>query len=214
MITSKEEWNHSFKRLKEVLKKPDENLAEIKALVIELHGYTHEDQSYSLGKQFWEMSGNILRFSKSKLYSPAWNIWHSTRVEDISCSYFLLEEPEVLYSSNFDKLLNVPFLHTGNSMNYQEMEIFNNDIRVTELRAYRKKVSLKTVKAISEIRADQLKRSVKEQSLNEIAKKGSVIPADDWLLEYWGKKTISGIITMPLTRHLLVHLNSAIRNMR
>jgi len=217
MMTSNDQWNYNFKVLKELLKKPEENIDKIKNLVIELHAYTHENhesQNNTLGNQLWELAGNIRRFSKTKLYSPAWHIWHSTRIEDITCSYFILEEDEVLYTSNFDKLLNLPFLHTGNSMNYQEMEVFNNNINIKELRKYREAVSNMTINAITNITAEKLKSNVMETGLNKISEKGSVIPEDKWLLEYWGKKKISGIVTMPLTRHLLVHLNSAIRNMK
>ena len=40
---------------------------------------------------------------------------------------------------------------------------------------------------------------------------GSVADEDSGLLDYWGSKNVAGIVTMPLTRRLLVHLNSAYR---
>ena len=217
MISSKEQWNVKFKLLKKIITKPEENLPEIKTLIIELHDFTHEteeNQKDTLGNQFWNIPGNFTRFNESKLYSPAWHIWHSTRIEDISCSHFILQEKESLYLFGFDTKLNVPFLHTGNSMKFLDMEIFNKKIDLNELRKYKKVVSIRTKDAINEMTIEKLNSKVQKQFLKEISEMGSVIKSDDWLLEYWGKKKISGIITMPLTRHLLVHLNSAIRNLK
>ncbi|MGE6256884.1 hypothetical protein ACQKCU_03065 [Heyndrickxia sporothermodurans] len=33
----------------------------------------------------------------------------------------------------------------------------------------------------------------------------------NWLAEYWSKKTIAGLILMPATRHIFLHLNKCIR---
>jgi hypothetical protein len=32
-----------------------------------------------------------------------------------------------------------------------------------------------------------------------------------WLLDFWGKKTVAGILLMPITRHQIVHLNDCIK---
>jgi len=38
---------------------------------------------------------------------------------------------------------------------------------------------------------------------------GGVLNNSDsiWLLDFWGKKDVAGIILMPITRHQIVHLN-------
>lgn len=217
MIKSKGQWNEKFKVLKERIKKPEENLPQIKKLVMELHDFTHEaegDPQDTPGNSFWNIPGDMLRFSQSQWYSPAWHIWHSARIEDITYSYFILQAREIFYAFDFHKTLNIPFLHTGNSMDYQDMEIFNNCMDLEELRRYRQAVSIGTRKAINHLTGEVLKSKVTRQSLKEISETGSVAPADEWLLEYWGKKKVSGIVTMPLTRHLLVHMNSAVRGLK
>jgi hypothetical protein len=32
-----------------------------------------------------------------------------------------------------------------------------------------------------------------------------------YLLDYWGKQKVAGLLLMPATRHLMVHLNEAVR---
>ena len=36
-------------------------------------------------------------------------------------------------------------------------------------------------------------------------------PDSLWLLEFWGKKDVAGILLMPPTRHMLLHLNDCCR---
>ena len=40
---------------------------------------------------------------------------------------------------------------------------------------------------------------------------GAVVEEARWLTDYWGKKTFSGLLLMPATRHNLVHLNESMR---
>jgi hypothetical protein len=38
-----------------------------------------------------------------------------------------------------------------------------------------------------------------------------VVEAAAGLLDYWGRRTIAGLLLMPATRHNIVHLNEAAR---
>ena len=40
---------------------------------------------------------------------------------------------------------------------------------------------------------------------------GAVVEEARDLIDYWGKRTIAGLLLMPATRHNLVHLNEALR---
>jgi hypothetical protein len=39
----------------------------------------------------------------------------------------------------------------------------------------------------------------------------AVLEAASDITDYWGKRTIAGLLLMPATRHNLVHLNEALR---
>jgi hypothetical protein len=32
-----------------------------------------------------------------------------------------------------------------------------------------------------------------------------------WLLDFWGKKTVAGLLQMPITRHQIVHINDCFK---
>lgn len=122
MISNKEEWNRIFKKLKSIIDKPDKNLSQIIELSIGLHKYTHEstmlNESLTLEDQLWQKDGNFTSFTEKKLYSIAWHLWHSARIEDIACSHFICKDKEII--DRFESKLAIPFRNTGNSLNLSQ----------------------------------------------------------------------------------------------
>ena len=51
------------------------------------------------------------------------------------------------------------------------------------------------------------------EQLEKIKQNGGVIdnPKSIWLLDFWGRKNILGLINMPITRHQIVHLNDCFK---
>ncbi len=215
MINNRNEWNSIFRKLQSLVKNPGLNLSAIIELSKDLHGYLHESaepgKSITLEDELWQMDGDFTGFSEKKLYSAAWHIWHSARIEDITCSHFICRTEELIDEQEFFKRLNIHFRHTGNSLGFAEMQEFNDRIDLRELRNYRKEAGKRTQKTLELLTAEKLQEKISPDSLSEIRKNGSIADTEAWLPDYWGKKDISGIILMPLTRHLLVHLNSAMR---
>ena len=216
MIANKKEWNSRFRDLKLMLKNPSENIGEITDLALRLHAFTHESSGVNAGAsttledELWEKEADYTGYSAGKMYSAAWHLWHSARIEDITCSRLVLEEDEIL-SPEFMERMNVPYRHTGNSMQLPEMGVFNTGIKTVGLREYRNAVAARTRHALGSLTAVRLQDRVRPEALSDILDEGSVAAEDSWLLDYWGRKNIGGILAMPLTRHLLVHLNSALR---
>jgi hypothetical protein len=58
-----------------------------------------------------------------------------------------------------------------------------------------------------------MKRKFDKHSLQRILEEGAVldVEASNWLIVFWGRKNVSGIILMPVTRHHIVHLNESLR---
>ena len=98
---------------------------------------------------------------------------------------------------------------TGNAMSYKEIENFNNTININELKNYRIKVGKSTKEIIGNLKFKDIKRKVEKNQLDKIKDNGGVINDKNsiWLLDFWGKKNILGIIMMPVTRHQTIHLN-------
>jgi hypothetical protein len=49
--------------------------------------------------------------------------------------------------------------------------------------------------------------------LQRVLVEGGILNVDGsiWLLDFWGRKNVAGILTMPLTRHQVVHLNDSLK---
>ncbi|WP_019424193.1 hypothetical protein [Paenibacillus sp. OSY-SE] len=57
-----------------------------------------------------------------------------------------------------------------------------------------------------------LKQKVESVRLRKlIEQQGAVKEKAKWLIDYWGSKTIAGLVLMPATRHNYLHLNRSIR---
>lgn len=217
MIADGKEWNSKIKELKSIMLKSG-SIESVKDLILDLHAYVHSSavshspEATLEDRLFRKKSeGNFTVFSEKNLYSIAWHLWHSARIEDITCSYFLSGDEEIFCKSDYLNRLAIDINHTGNSMSFEEMKDFNARINLNQLAEYRDEAGKKTRKQIQELSVEKLKQKVSREALEKIRKSGSVDSRDNWLIDFWGRKKITGIVTMPLTRHLLVHLNSSVR---
>jgi ABC-type Fe3+/spermidine/putrescine transport system ATPase subunit len=98
-------------------------------------------------------------------------------------------------------------------MIYSDIELFNKDINIKSLKEYRVKVGISTKKIIESLEYNDVKTKVKPEQLEKIKQNGGVVndPKSIWLLDFWGKKNILGLIMMPITRHQIVHLNDCFK---
>lgn len=75
-------------------------------------------------------------------------------------------------------------------------------------------VGLASQRAIKQLRPEAIKRRVSAEELEQIEIDKNVTQASKWLLDFWGRKDILGIIGMPMTRHILAHLNKAKKQLK
>ena len=74
---------------------------------------------------------------------------------------------------------------------------------------YRNAVGQKTQDIVKSLSTTDMKRKVSAQGLKKIKQIGGVTDQEDslWLLDFWGKKDVAGLLLMPPTRHVIMHLN-------
>jgi hypothetical protein len=195
--------------------------AEAKRLMLDLNAFTHAASVSRSGAEtiedaIWERGdpGLMRSMAGTSMYSAAWQLWHSARVEDICSHAFLSGGEQVLEEKGYRKSLGIKRVDTGNSFDSGAMEEFNRRIDLEALKRYRADVGKATRAMMRRLAAADLKRRVDPDALAEIGRRGYVDSGSAWLLDFWGKKRISGIVAMPLTRHVLVHLNGARRRLR
>lgn len=159
----------------------------IKAEAMYLHSQLHSGSVYGINNTYFDEIAAGINEENFKLcptarnMTPAWDLWHITRIEDITASILLCNDEEVFSLSE--------------------------SLSVKALFAYRENVGRKTKKFLKTLTLDQLSKTFLPSQIIRIKDEGAVIPETEGLMNYWGRKTVSGIITMPLTKHQIIHLN-------
>jgi len=217
MINVSEGWNENQKNLNIYLSKQNTFEKGIK-LLLEMHCLLHDKKVYNITKEtyyykLWEnLKEETCKIISKKETSILWNIWHITRIEDL-ISNILIGNKETIFNKEIQEKLNIKIKDTGNAMAYSDIEIFNKNICIKELKEYRIKVGKSTKKIIENITFNDIKRKVEKEQLEKIRKNGGVIndPKSICLLDFWTRKNVLGLIMMPITRHQIVHLNDCFK---
>jgi hypothetical protein len=120
---------------------------------------------------------------------------------------------QVLNSGNWKEKISSTISDTGNSLNEEEILEFSKSINIEELKNYRIAVGRKTQEIVKKLTYDDMKKKFEKIQLQRIIDEGAVLDVDasNWLIEFWGKKNVAGILLMPGTRHHMVHLNESFR---
>jgi hypothetical protein len=219
MISVVKQWNPKQALLKSLIQKADK-FEEAVELVLELHSMVHTSEMSSITMKTFEdeiwdgLDSSIFKSMPTvKDVTIAWNIWHITRIEDITSNILIANDIQVINTDNWIERMNVKVYDTGNAMSDDEIINFSNSIDMKELRNYRIAVGKKTRNIISKLRPEDLKKKVEPDRLQRILNEGGILEVDDskWLLDFWGRKNISGILQMPITRHQIVHINDSLK---
>jgi hypothetical protein len=218
MFSVNESWNPQQKLLKSIMRKED-RFEEAKELILYLHSIVHSSKVYgiknmTLEDEVWEGVSNFdfATMPTVKDVTIAWNIWHITRIEDLTANILIANNNQVL-NANWLNRLGVDVTDTGNAMSDDEIIFLSNKLDMSELQRYRSAVGKNTKKVLSNLNFNDLKRKVTADGLKRILDEGGVIehPESIWLLDFWSKKDVAGIINMPVTRHQVVHLNDSLK---
>lgn len=218
MINSSKEWNPNQALLKNNLLKSEKFNEAIK-LCLEMHSFVHTSEMSGINQTTYEdelWTGLNERQFRSQLNNKgvtiAWNLWHITRIEDLISNILIANDSQVMNKEWLVKL-NTKVLDTGNAMTDKEIDEFSSEINMKELRSYRIEVGRKTQNILRELKATDLKRKMSLNQLNRILDEGGILEVEGskWLIDFWSRKTVSGLLLMPITRHQMVHLNDSIK---
>ena len=82
-----------------------------------------------------------------------------------------------------------------------------------ELKNYRLAVGRRTEEIIRNIQLEDIKKKAEPQSVRRIIDEGVVLNQKGslWLAEFWGNKTVAGLLILPITRHLRMHFDEAMK---
>jgi hypothetical protein len=210
------EWNPKQKRLNEIIRKP-ELFDEARGLFVDMHASAHASEmsgraETTLFDILWDglRESDFAVMPTQKDVTIAWDIWHITRIEDLTIN-ILVHEAEQILDDAWLARLHTRVTDTGNAMSDEEIMDFSQSIDIGALREYRLAVGVRTQSILSGLKAGDMKRKIKAERLEKIRKERGVLEHPDsiWLLDFWGRKDVAGIILMPITRHQVVHINDA-----
>lgn len=219
MFSVARDWNPKQKQLKNIILNEDK-FNETIELIQDLHSMVHSHDVYcrnipTLEDELWEGLDKkaFVTMPTKEDVTIAWNIWHITRIEDLTVNILIADEIQEFKRQNWPARLNIEVSDTGNAMSDDEIISLSEKINMEELREYRKAVGKRTRGVILKLKPDDFKKKVQKNRLNHILDEGGVLDVEDskWLLDFWGKKNIAGLILMPITRHQVVHLNDSLK---
>lgn len=144
----------------------------------------------------------------SKDETIAWVLWHMARIEDLTMN-ILIANGNQLFDSGWKEQLNAFISDTGNALSDDGIMELSCQLNIEKLIDYRTAVGRRTRDIVTSLSADDMKRKVSVQGLESIKQSGGVTNQEEslWLLDFWGRKDIAGLLLMPPTRHIIMHLN-------
>ena len=140
----------------------------------------------------------------------AWSIFHTFRIEDIVCNTLIKNENQIFFEKDFAKRLNAKIITTGNELSNEQMIEFSNSINIEELFCYAKEVKETSEKMILELSFENLKTKIPEERKINLQKINvvSLDESSNWLIDYWCKKDVRGLLQMPFSRHWIMHVEA------
>lgn len=212
-------FNEKIKYLRKIIYKK-QMIEESKNIILELHSIVHssktiDEKTKTLEDELLEniSEEKIKNATNNKGRTIAYGIWHSTRIEDITANLLINNSEQIFEKENWQIKINSPIKHTGNSLNKQQIIEFSNALNIEQLKKYRNSVAKQTIKIIKGLKSEDMKRTFQKEQLNKIINQNAVDKDEKalWLIDFWAKKDVAGIILMPLTRHNLVHINESFK---
>jgi hypothetical protein len=151
------------------------------------------------------------RIPRNCEHSIAWCIWHLARIEDAAMNILIADSPQVFHAGKWQERLNVPFVDCGHEMDNAAMSQLSKQINLEALRAYRLAVGQRTREIVASLTADKLKQQVDPDRIQRVMDEGAITESAKGIADYWSKRDFAGLLLMPASRHILVHLNEALK---
>ncbi|NWL87174.1 hypothetical protein DMN77_06105 [Paenibacillus sp. 79R4] len=219
-LEQRKRWNENHKQLTGLIFAVDKHAQAIE-LFLNQHALLHSSPMSPSGVTTLEdhlldqMAEHVFRTYPVKVpgtkNSIAWHLWHITRIEDMTMNVLLNDENQIFEIGDWKDKLQVNYIHTGNGMTEEEVADLSLNINYSALLAYRFEVGRRTREIVASMLPGQFNQKVDPTRIKKLGDHGAVKQGESWLLDYWGSKRLGGLILMPATRHLFLHLNKALR---
>ncbi|SEW03619.1 hypothetical protein SAMN05216413_0922 [Ruminococcaceae bacterium KH2T8] len=208
------EWSEQNKRMQSLIKKAD-TFDEGKKVLNELRNDLL-DSLMTIKKDLKRDDFDAMPFINADGYHSkniAYSIWHIFRIEDIVAHTLVNGDEEVFFSGNYQSRINSPIITTGNELVKEQISDFTKQLNIDELYSYVADVKKSTEEIIRSLTYGDLKTKVSDERREKLIASG-VVSTDEnavWLIDYWCKKDVRGLIQMPFSRHWIMHIEACQR---
>ncbi|MBN9386702.1 MAG: DinB family protein [Chloroflexi bacterium] len=208
-------WSERHKELNTQIRNADAFSDAVK-LTLELHAELHNSKISGIRGEnpvdllFEDLEPAEFALNPSpKDATIAWATWHIARIEDLTMNILVAGGVQV-FNEAWKERMQVSITDTGNALSLDEIIEFSQRICTRELLYYREDVALRSREILQHMKPADMKRKVTAGNIARIRAEGGVTgqAGSSWLLDFWGRKDMAGIILMPLTRHQALHLNA------
>ena len=198
------EWSEKNKRMQQLIKKAN-TFDQGKDVLFELRNDLM-DTLLSFKKGLNREDFDAMPFMNADGYhfkKIAYSIWHIFRIEDIVAHTLVNDDEEVLFTGNYRSRINSPIITTGNELVKEQISDFTKQLDIDELYSYIADVKKSSEAIIRNLTYSDLKLKIPDERKENLKTLG-VVSTDEnavWLIDYWCKKDVRGLIQMPFSRH-------------
>lgn len=143
----------------------------------------------------------------------AYSLWHIFRIEDIVAHSLIVDDEQVFFREDYQRRINSPIITTGNELAGAEIEEFSKQLSVEELYHYITDVDASTTQLLKSLTFPNTKEKITDEKRKNLELL-HVVSEDEnacWLIDYWCKKDVKGLLQMPFSRHWIMHIEACLR---
>lgn len=155
-----------------------------------------------------------LHYAVTRTVPLCWQFWHTYRIEDL-VSNILMANQNQIFNEEWQRKIGSPITDTGNALELDEAIAFGKEINVEALHEYMLAVGKNTRNILGNLTLVQINSLVPEEWVMRILEEGGVTTdfRSVWLLVFWGRLTMGGMILTPMTDHHMMHLPPCLNNL-
>lgn len=155
-----------------------------------------------------------LHYAGTRTVPLCWQFWHTYRIEDL-VSNILMANQNQIFNEEWQRKIGSPITNTGNALELDEAIAFGKEINVEALHEYMLAVGKNTRNILGNLTLVQINSMVPEEWVMRILEEGGVTTdfRSVWLLVFWGRLTMGGMILTPMTDHHMMHLPPCLNNL-
>lgn len=155
-----------------------------------------------------------LHYAGTRTVPLCWQFWHTYRIEDL-VSNILMANQNQIFNEEWQRKIGSPITDTGNALELDEAIAFGKEINVEALHEYMLAVGKNTRNILGNLTLVQINSMVPEEWVMRILEEGGVTTdfRSVWLLVFWGRLTMGGMILTPMTDHHMMHSPPCLNNL-